>query len=78
MCTFKLGFSPVLYLPQAVHWFCYCTVISTREIVLFISNLPQPHLCCICNPFRYDLLVAVAGGGCRMLPLFLLSERSYH
>lgn len=30
VCTFKLRFSILLYMPQAVNWFCYSTVISKR------------------------------------------------
>lgn len=54
ICSFKLSFSTVFYLPQALHWFCYNTVISKRESLLQTSLS--------CSHLRYDLLVAVAGG----------------
>lgn len=63
MCTFKLGFSTVLYLPQAVHWFCHSTVISRREIFKF--NLFQTFPSCIYIAF------AIASG---MICLWLLLE----
>lgn len=63
ICTFKLGFSTVLYLPQAVHWFCYSTVISKGEIVKL--NLFQTSLSCI-----YIVFAVVSG----MICLWLLLE----
>lgn len=37
ICTFKLSFSTVFHLLQALCWFCYNTVIAKKESLLRTS-----------------------------------------